>query len=160
MLAISTGRKIQAWNSYLMQNGDPGLWIPCPQMVVSGDTWGYFFFEHLWVVLTFLTFQGIRQFIWEPSKAGFRKASNRCRYSNLILSTNTEHLPCANSTTGNKKKIPALLNWHSMAGIIENKWTQSMILYLRGERCYAEKYGQREKEEQKFCFVLFFYSKV
>ena len=25
MLAVSTGRKIQAWNSYLMQNGDPGL---------------------------------------------------------------------------------------------------------------------------------------
>ena len=24
---------------------------------------GVFFFEHLWVVLTFLTFQGIRQFI-------------------------------------------------------------------------------------------------
>lgn len=41
MLAISTGRKIQAWNSYLMQNGDPGLWIPPPPPPTDGAFRGY-----------------------------------------------------------------------------------------------------------------------
>lgn len=99
MLAISTGRKIQAGNSITSCRMETLAYgYPTHRWCLQGILRASF-----WVsVLICLTFQGITHFLQDPLKGNSWKASSQCGWLYFILSTNTEHLLGANRTTGDK----------------------------------------------------------